>query len=160
MVRVLRVAQAGLMCVVLVFGFTGRVQADSCSLLTSAEIQAAVGQEAGEGKLNTRANPLVGQPCQYKVGAYGVFSILAKETVSGETADSTKAELEKYNVEVSEASGIGDSSFFSKPGYGMIQLNTFQGDKNLIITLLVPGATEADQKTAAEALMRMVLDRI
>ncbi len=155
-----------LMAVVAVFCFTGVAAAegaqkiDTCTLLTKAEIQAAVGQNVGDGKLNAKANPAVGSPCEYVVGDYGAFSILVKTTGFGETADKTMTELKKMKIAVSEAPGIGDSSFFSSPGYGMIQLNTFKGSNYLIITLLVPGATEAAEKTAAEKLMRTALTKI
>lgn len=133
---------------------------DACTLLTKAEIQAALGQEVSDGKLNPNANPLVGQPCEYKVGGYGVFSILVKTTGPGETADKVSAELQKRKIAVSDAGAVGDKSFFSSPGYGMIQLNTFKGDKYLIITMLIPGGAEAAQKTAAETLMKTALTKL
>jgi hypothetical protein len=41
------------------------------------------------------------------------------------------------------AGAVGDRSLFSNQRDGMIQLNTFKGDKYLIITMLVPGAAAA-----------------
>jgi len=165
--RSLRLKLAVVMTVALILAFTGTGLAqeaqkiDACTLLTKAEIQAAlVGQEVGDGKLNATANPLVGQPCEYKVGGYGVFSILVKTVGPGETAEKVAAELKKHKIAVSDAGAVGDQSFFSSPGYGMIQLNTFKGDKYLIITILVPGAAEAAQKTAAEKLMGKALEKI
>lgn len=164
--RPIRLKGTVLMVVALVFCFTGMVAAqeaqkiDACTLLTKAEIKAALGQAVGDGKLNANANPAVGAPCEYKVGDYGVFSILAKAVGPGETADKVMAELKNRKIAVSDAAGIGDRSFFSSPGYGMIQLNTFKGPRYLIITMLVPGATEAAQKTAAETLMRKALTKI
>jgi len=133
---------------------------DPCALLTKAEIQAALGQNVGDGKLNTRANIAGGGPCEYTVGSFGVFSILSKETGPGETADKVMSEMKKRKIAVTETTGIGDRSFFSSPGYGMVQLNTFKGTKYLIITMLVPGATEAAQKTAAGDLMNKALKRM
>ncbi|MBU0995162.1 MAG: hypothetical protein KJ737_21920 [Proteobacteria bacterium] len=133
---------------------------DTCALLTRAEIQAAVGQNAAEGKLNPHANPATGAPCEYMIGAGGVFSILAKAVKPEETPDRVMAEFKKRKIPVSEAPGIGDRSFFSSPGYGMVQLNTFKGSSYLIITMLVPGASEALQKTAAENLMRKALAKL
>jgi hypothetical protein len=151
----------------LIFIFTGITAAqdtqkiDPCSLLSKADIKAAVGQEVSDGKLNTKANQAVGSPCEYKVGDYGAFSILVKTAGPGENADKVSSELKKMNISVSDATaGIGDRSFFSSPGYGMIQLNTFKGTKYLIITMLVPGATEAAQKAAAEKLMIKALTNI
>ncbi len=166
MTRPIRSKLAVVMMAALVFGFTGMGLAqeaqkiDACTLLTKAEIQTTLGQEVSDGKLNPNANPLVGQPCEYKVGGYGVFSILVKTTGPGETAEKVAAELQKRKIAVSDAGAVGDKSFFSSPGYGMIQLNTFKGDKYLIITMLVPGAAEAAQKTAAEKLMKAALTKI
>ncbi len=154
------------MTAVMVFGSVGLVMAqearkiDACGLLTPAEIKAAVGKEVTEGKLNEKANPLVGQPCEYKVDGYGVFSILVKTAAPGETADNMIAELKKRHIAVSDAGAVGDRAFFSSPGYGMIQLNTFKGDKYLVITMLIPGAAEAAQKTAAETLMKTALTKL
>jgi hypothetical protein len=150
-----------LFAISIAFCFTTAAMAqDPCGLLTKAEIQAVVGQNVGDGKLNKVANPAVGAPCEYIVGTSGVFSILIKAAAPGEVPDKVKAELIKRKIAVSEAPGIGDRSFFSSPGYGMVQLITFKKSKYLIITLLIPGATEVAQKTAAKKLMRKALTKI
>ena len=162
----IRMTRTVLMVVAVVFCFTGVAAAqgaqkiDACTLLTKAEIQAVFGQNVGDGKPNAKANPAVGSPCEYVIGASGVFSILGKPVGPGETADKVMGELKKMKIAVSDAPGIGDRSFFSSPGYGMRQLNTFKGPKYLIITMLVPGATEAAQKAGAEKLMRKALTKI
>jgi hypothetical protein len=167
MIQSIRTTLTTLMAMVLFFAFTGITAAhdtqkiDPCSLLTKADIKSAVGQEVSDGKLNTTANQAIGSPCQYKVGDYGAFSILVKTAGPGENSDKVASELKKMKIAVSDATaGIGDGSFFSSPGYGMIQLNTFKGTKYLIITMLVPGATEAAQKAAAEKLMIKALTKI
>jgi hypothetical protein len=162
----IRMTRTVLLSLGVIFCFTGVAAAqgaqkiDPCALLTKAQIQAAVGQNVGDGKSNANANPAVGVPCQYVIGDYGAFSILVKAAGPGETADKMMAELEKRKISVSDAPGLGDRSFFSSPGYGMLQLNTFKGSWYLIITMLVPGATESAQKTAAETLMREALTKI
>ena len=162
----IRTTRKALMVMAAVFCFFGLAAAqgtqkiDPCSLLTKAQIQTAVGQNVSDGKPNANANPAVGAPCQYVIGDYGAFSILVKSVGPGETADKTMAELKKMKMAVSDAPGVGDHSFFSSPGYGMLQLNTFKGSWYLIITMLVPGATDAAQKTAAETLMREALTKI
>ena len=133
---------------------------DPCTLLTKGEIQAAVGQNVSDGALNTKANLTAGALCEYKVGDFGAFSILVKTTGPSETADRTMTELNKMKIATSVVPGLGDRSFFSSPGYGMIQLNTFKGPSYLIITVTVPGATEAAQKTQAEKLMHTALAKI
>lgn len=55
---------------------------------------------------------------------------------------------------------IGDSSFFSSPGCGMVQLNTFNGNRYFIITMMVPGVKDAVQKSTAEDLMRKALKKM
>ena len=162
----IRMTRTVLIVVAAVFSFTGVAAAqgarkiDACTLLTKAQIQAAVGQNVGDGKLSAKANPAVGAHCEYVIGDYGAFSILVKAVGPGETADKMMAEMKKMKIAVSDAPGIGDRSFFSSPGYGMLQLNTLKGPWYLIITMLVPGATETAQKTAAERLMRDALTKI
>lgn len=158
--RKVLMVMAAVICFVGMAAAQGAQKIDPCSLLTKAQIQAAVGQNVSDGKLNANANPATGAPCQYVIGDYGAFSILVKAVGPGETADKTMAELNKMKMAVSDAPGIGDRSFFSSPGYGMLQLNTFKGSWYLIITMLVPGATDAAQKTAAEKLMREALTKI
>jgi hypothetical protein len=138
----------------------GTKKIDPCSLLTKAEIQEALGQPVQDGKLNTRANPAVGAPCEYVVGDYGAFSILVKPFGPGETPDKMLAQLNKMKMKTADAPGIGDKSFFAFPGYGMLQLNTFKGSQYLIMTLLVPGLSEDAQKVPAEKLMKIVLSKL
>ncbi len=141
-------------------GQAGAKKIDPCSLLTRAEIQAAVGQEVQEGKLNTKANAAVGLPCDYVVGAYGAFSLLVRPVGPGETADKTREGLKKMNMKTADAPALGDRSFFAFPGYGMLQLNTFKGASNVIMTLLIPGTSEENTKAAAVKLMQTVLTRL
>jgi len=85
------------------------------------------GKPVQDGKPAANANPAVGSPCQYVVGDFGAFSILVKATGPGETPDAVQAGLKRSNIKTADAPGIGDRSFFSFPGYGMVQLNTFKG---------------------------------
>lgn len=133
---------------------------DACSLLTKEEIREAVGQPVEAGKLNTMANASVGQPCDYKIGDYGVFSILPKIVGPGENAAAAIAQLKKMGMSYTEISGLGDGSFYFDAGYGMLSLNTFKGSTYLIITILVPGMAEDAQRTCAEKLMRKALSRL
>jgi hypothetical protein len=133
---------------------------DSCSYLTKAEIQEILGQPVQDGKLETRANAAVGQPCQYVVGDYGVFSILVKSIGPGETPEKIRAEFAKLRQKTADGPPVGDKSFFVYPGYGMLQLNTFQGAKYVIMTLMIPGLNEESQKAPAEKLMKKVLPKL
>jgi len=58
------------------------------------------------------------------------------------------------------APGVGDLSFFSFPGNGMVQLYTYKGTKYVIMTLLVPGLSEDDEKVPAEKLMKKMLPKL
>lgn len=171
MVEVIRMMRKSTMALSVFLLFTGVASAqqpesggakkiDPCALLTKAEIQETIGKNVQDGKLNPNANPAVGVPCEFVVEPYGAFSLLAKPAGPGEAADRMMAELTKAKIAVFEAPGIGDRSFYASPGYGMTQLNTFKGPTYIIITLLVPGATEIAQKAAAEKLMRKVLPRL
>jgi hypothetical protein len=138
----------------------GTKKIDPCSLLTKAEIQEILGLPVKDGKLNTNANAAVGQPCEYVVGDYGAFSILVKTAGPGETADAIMSGLAKSKIKTEAAPGFGDRSFFSFPGYGMVQLNTFKGTQYVIMTLFVPGKTEDSQKAPAEKLMMKILPKL
>jgi hypothetical protein len=138
----------------------GAAPFDSCSLVTKAEIQEAVGQPVQDGKPNAKANPAVGTPCEYAIAPYGSVSVLWVKSTPGQTAEKTLAEMKKAGMKVSDAPGIGDRSFWMDPGYGMLQLNTWKGSAYLIVTLMVPGATESQQKTAAEKVMKKALTRL
>jgi hypothetical protein len=138
----------------------GTKKIDPCSLLTKIEIQEVLGVPVKDGKLNTTANPAVGQPCEYVVGDYGAFSILVKTAGPGETADAIMAGLAKSKIKTEAAPGFGDRSFFAFPGYGMLQLNTIKGTQYVIMTILVPGKTEDSQKVPAGKLMQKVLPKL
>ena len=133
---------------------------DPCSLLTKAEVQEAIGQPVKDGKPNTKANAAVGIPCEFGIDPYGAVSILAVEATPSYAPDKVMASLKKMNIAVTDAPGFGDRSFFADMGYGMLQLNTWKGVHYLILTLSVPGATEAQQKAAAGKLMAKVLGRL
>lgn len=160
-------ARAALAVLVMVFCFSLGIAAeseepkkDACTLLSKDEIQAAVGQDVSESTLNPNSGPAVGKPCQYVIGATGAFSIFVKTVGAGETADKTVAALNEMKIATTPVPELGDSSFFSSPGYDMIQLNTFHKSNYLIITIMVPKAAEADQKAAAVTLMRQALSKL
>jgi hypothetical protein len=129
---------------------------DPCSIFTKADIQEAIGVPVKDGVLNTKANAAVGYPCEYGVEPYGAFSVLIVARGLN-TPEKFKAEAQKANLKPTEAPGLGDGSFFTDPGYGMLQLNTFKADTYLIITLMSPKGTPEKNKAAAEKLMRKAL---
>jgi hypothetical protein len=133
---------------------------DPCSLLTLADIQEILSQTVQAGKLKADANLAAGADCSYTVGDYGTFNLMLKPLNASETPDRIYAEFKKRKMTGAELPGVGDRSFFISPGYGMTQLFTFKGDRYILITLMVPGATEKIQNTAAEKLMRKLLPRL
>ncbi len=126
---------------------------DTCKLVTKAEVQLAVGLPVADPKPNA-GNPAL---CDFKVGDYGVVGFAVQPSRPGETPDRIFSETAKRKMQPVEAPGIGDRSFFTSPGYGMVQLNTFKGSNYVILTLLVPGASPQKVKAAAEQLMKKAL---
>lgn len=137
-------------------GAAGFGKLDACTLVTKADIQEAVGASVADGK----PNPAHPQMCDFKVGDYGMVSFFVRQPNSGETPDKAIAELKKRNIESADAKGIGDRSFFASMGYGMVQLNTYKGTTNVILTVFVPGAPEAKERAIAEKLMLKALPKL
>ena len=134
--------------------------ADPCSLLTQAEIQEILGKPVQAGKLNAGVNPAVGSNCNYIVADFGSFNILLKPLGYSETPERIKAQFAKMKMNPVDLPNVGDSSFFTSPGFGMTQLQTFKGSKYILFTLLVPGLKEPAQQAAAAKLMRKLLPRL
>lgn len=141
-------------------GIAAEKAIDPCSLLTLAEIQEALGQPVQAGKLNAGVNPAVGSNCNYIVADYGSFNVLLKPLGYSETPERIKAQFTKMKMNPVDLPNVGDSSFFTSPGFGMTQLQTFKGSKYILFTILVPGAKEPAQQAAAAKLMRILLSRI
>lgn len=149
----------GFAIIIILAGAASALAADACSLLTKAEIQAALGPNVNvsDGKLSTTA-PKAAAPCDYVIGS-GAINILSRSLSPRDTADKMIAQYQKMKMPVTEVSGIGDRSFFMKPGVG-IQLHAIKGTKHVILTIMLPNVSEEASKTAAENLMRKALTRI
>jgi hypothetical protein len=133
---------------------------DPCSLLTPAEIQAAVALPVKPGKAKTQSNPLAGSNCTYVVGDFGSFNVLVKPLQSGETPAAMKAQFAKMKMNPVDLAGVGDAAFFTSPGFGMVQLHAFKAPRYILFTLLIPGAQEPAVRTMAAKLMKTVVNRI
>jgi hypothetical protein len=131
-----------------------------CSLLTQSEIQEALGKPVQAGTLKTHATPAAGADCNFVVGDFGSFNIVLKPMYTGETPELMRAQFAKMKMNLVDLPNVGDRSFFTSPGFGMTQLQTFKGSKYILFTLLVPGVTEATQQAAAAKLMRKLLTRL
>jgi hypothetical protein len=143
-----------------VAGMAAEKTVDPCSLLTQAEIQEIVGKPVQAGKLKTNATPAAGADCNYIVGDFGSFNVLIKPTYAGETPERIKAQFAKMKMNPVDLANVGDSSFFTSPGFNMVQLQTFKGSKYILFTILVPGLKESAVRPMAEKLMRTLLLRI
>lgn len=129
---------------------------DPCSLLSKADVQQATGQQITDPKANT-TNAAV---CDYRAGAGGILNVVVVPLRAGETADKFVAEAQKRKMQLTEAKGIGDRSFWITQNFGMLQLSTYKGAYNVIITMLLPGSGEAKQKAAAEQMMKKALTKL
>jgi hypothetical protein len=131
------------------------VRVDPCSLLTKADIKEVSGLESTGGTPN-KNNAAV---CDYVVGGSGVLGVSVPTGGSDASSDKIAAELNKRGIKTESAPGIGDSAFFAAMGYGMVQLNAFKGRNYVIVTLMLPGATEAKNKDVAAKLVNRALAR-
>lgn len=141
-------------------GIAAEKTVNPCSLLTLAEIQEALGQPVKPGTLKTQTNPAAGADCTFVVADYGSFNILLKPLGYSETPERIKAQFAKMKMNPVDLPNVGDNSFFTSPGFGMTQLQTFKGPKYILFTILVPGSTETAQQAAAAKLMRKLLTRL
>jgi len=133
---------------------------DPCSLLTPAEIQEALGKTVQAGKLKTHASPAAGADCNFVVGDIGSFNVLVKPLAASETAARIKAEFVKMKMNPVDLPNVGDSSFFTSPGYGMVQLHTLKGSSYFLFTILVPGVEEKALQSGAAKLMLKLLSKL
>lgn len=133
---------------------------DPCSLLTPAEIQAVVGKPVKAGTPKVQRNQLSGADCTYVIDNFGSCNALLKPLQSGETPEKMKAIFAKMNMKPVDLPGVGDASFFTSPGFEMVQLHTFKSGKYVLITLLVPGLKEPAVRPLAAKLMKTLLPRL
>jgi hypothetical protein len=124
--------------IVLVFlplaGIAAEKTVDPCSLLTQDEIQEALGKPVKAGILKTHATPAAGADCNFVVDGFGSFNILLKPTYAGETPERIKAQFAQMKMNPVDLPNVGDYSFFTSPGFGMTQLQTFKGSKYILFT--------------------------
>jgi hypothetical protein len=129
---------------------------DPCTLVSKVEIEQVLGREVDD----PQPNPGNAAICDFRFNDQGSVSFTVQRGDAGAMPDRMVAELKKRNIPVTEASGIGDRSFFVSHGYGITQLNTFRGQHYVILTLSIPGATEGSQRAAAAELMQRALSKL
>lgn len=133
---------------------------DACSLLTAAEIKAAVGMDVGKMAINPKMNAAAGVLCDFEFPDAGAGGIAVRQLRPGETPEKVMAELGQQKIKTADAPGIGVPSFFAYPGYGMVQLNSFKGTTHLMLQLMVFAKPQEAVQAAAEKLMRSALARV
>jgi hypothetical protein len=132
-------------------------KADPCALATKAEVSEALGKPVADGK----PNPINKTVCDFAGSELGSsVSIMMVDKSPADSADRTVAELKKRKMEASVVAGLGDSAYSASPGYGMQQLGVYKGSKQVIVTVMVPGATAAKSKAVAEQVMKKALTRL
>jgi hypothetical protein len=135
-------------------------QPDACSLLTPAEIKAAVGIDVARMAVNPKMNPAAGVLCDFEFPNAGAGGIAIRQLRAGETSEKVMAELGQQKIKTADAPGIGAPSFFAYPGYGMVQLNSFKGTTHLMLQLMVFAKPQDAVQAAAVKLMRSALARV
>ena len=141
-------------------GAAAEKAADPCSLLTPTEIQAVVGMPVKTGTPKIHSNPAAGADCTYVIGDYGSFNVLVKPLQAYETPERIKDQFAKMKMKPVDLPGVGDASFFTSPGFEMVQLHTFKSSKYILFTLLVPGTKEIAARPLAAKLIKTALTRI
>jgi hypothetical protein len=129
---------------------------DPCTLVSKAEVEQVLGHEVGDPTINPSNRDI----CDFTSARADSIGFMIRQPGPSETPDRIMAELKERNIPVTEASGIGDRAFFASHGYGMTQLNAFKRNHYVILTLMIPDATEERTKSIAEELMRKALAKL
>ncbi len=153
-------ASAGLLLLVARAASAQTPVVDPCKLLTPAEIKLATGLAVRNMAINKQMDPAAGALCDFKLGDLGSGGIVIHQLRPGETRETMLEALLKAKVECRDAPTLGVPSFYASPGYGMIQLNSFKGETQVIVQLLIIGKTSLDTMAATEKLMRAALARV
>jgi hypothetical protein len=133
---------------------------DPCSLLTPAEIQAVLGVPVKAAPAKAQPNPAAAAGCTYVVNDFGSLNVLVQPLYASYTPAMYRDKFAEMKMKPVDLPGVGDSSFFTSPGFEMVQLHTFKASKYILFTLMDPGRKEAAARPLAAKLMRIVVTRI
>jgi len=133
---------------------------DPCSLLTPDEIKAVLGEPVKAGTAKIQPNQPAVLNCTYIINDFGSFNVLIKPLQTNETPELMKAMFAKMKMKPVDLPGVGDASFFTSPGFEMVQLHTFKAGKYILFTLMDPKRKETAARPLAEKLMRKLLPRL
>ena len=129
-------------------------EANTCSLLTPAQVAAALGEPVADGK------QVVTRMCEWKI-ASGKKSVLL--TVFGQMGRSSPVERfmnskkEVAGITKTPASGIGDDAIFIPGMGGGLSLNVRSKNSAFQIHVGGPGVSEDQARRTAETLARQVV---
>jgi hypothetical protein len=130
------------------------VDANTCSLLTPAQVGATLGEPVADGK------QVVTRMCEWK-SASGKKSVLL--TVFGQMGRSSPVERfmnskkEVAGITKTPVSGIGDDAIFIPGMGGGLSLNVRSKNSAFQIHVSGPGASEDQARRTAETLARQVV---
>lgn len=128
-----------------------------CSLVTKAEVGAAIGASVGDGTPNANNKAV----CDYvSAETGGVANVTLVPKAPGDSAEKMVAELKKRKINSEVTSGFGDSAYVATQAYGMQQIGVYKGANHVVVTVLLMGKPEAKAKEAAHAIMRKALTRL
>jgi hypothetical protein len=131
----------------------GTVPVDSCSLLTQAEVNAALGVSVGAGKAT-------GMICRWAVpgGRPGVSPALVLTLQDAKAFDFAKSPSKSANVVKTPAAGIGDDAVFNTIGTVTATLSVKKSDT--YFELHVYGFPIDQTKTMETALAKEVVAKL
>ena len=133
---------------------------DPCSLLTKAEIKAALGVEIGDLSRNTQMNAAAGTLCDFTVGQIGAGGVAVRRLPDGQTPAQVRGEMQKRKVKTADAPGLAPAGFFAYPGYGMVQAIGYKGGTEVIVQVMAMGMPEQKVREAAGSLAQTAIGRL
>jgi hypothetical protein len=129
---------------------------DPCTLLARADVEEVVGLPVAEPV----PHPGNAAICHFDLGEQGAIGITSQRLAGDHTAERMIAEFERRGIQVRDAPGLGDRSFFTDHGYGMTGLNTCTRERCVVINIFLANEPESRQEAFAEELMRKALLRL
>jgi hypothetical protein len=135
--------------------------ADSCALVTKAEIEQAIGVKLKDGvKEPKMQNPGVLSSCDYKSDAGAAVSILIRQNPTKYVAGTEKDAFEKQGMKLDYIKGLGTTAAFIDM-YGMGKgLIVFRGDYDYLqVSAMMTGVDAKVLPDRLEKLTRLVLER-
>ena len=79
-----------------------------------------------------------GANCTYIIDDFGSLNVLVEPLQTDETPERIKALFAKMKMKPVDLPHVGDASFFTSPGFEIVQLHAFKASKYILITMMVP----------------------